>query len=153
MSALGNLLAEIRNRAIRISKLPVKNKWAKIQYQPAKLVKRTNWVVAKLTSPLLAWRLMALRDLSFYFLISNLVAVMLRFMEGRVKTKRVTGKKCPIPLSTFPCPLELALTLRASPSESWDVCRTFLMAPLKKEPCFEKIIKNEPLYLRHSSFN
>jgi hypothetical protein len=96
MSALGNLLADIRNRAIRISKLPVKNKWAKIQYQPAKLVKRTNWVVAKLTSPLLAWRLMALRDLSFYFLISNLVAVMLRFLEGRVKTKRVTGKKCPI---------------------------------------------------------
>jgi hypothetical protein len=152
MSALGNLLAEIRNRAIWISKLPVKNKWAKIQYLPAKLVKRTR-VVAKLTSPLLAWRLMALRELSFYFLISNLVAVMLRFMEGRVKTKRVTEKKCPIPLSTFPCPLELAPTLTASPSESWDVCRTFLMAPLKKGSCFEKIIKNESLYLRHSSFN
>ncbi len=39
--------------------------------------------------PLLAWRLMALRDFSFYFLISNLVAVVLRFLE-EVK-KNITG--------------------------------------------------------------
>jgi hypothetical protein len=40
----------------------------------------------------LALLLMALRDFSFYFLISNLVAVVLRFLEG-VRNKTGNTKK------------------------------------------------------------
>jgi hypothetical protein len=51
---------------------------------------------------------MALRDFSYYFFISNLVAVMIRFLErGTV-----------------------------SPSENSGVCRAFHMALLKKGPGF-----------------
>jgi hypothetical protein len=85
--------------------------------------------------PLLAWRLMALRVLSFYFLISNLVAVVLRFFEG-LKQNWLHEKKCATPLCTFPCPLELASTVPISPSESWGSFRAFLMALPKKKALF-----------------
>ncbi len=40
---------------------------------------RRSWYCVP-TSPVFTWRLMALRDFSFYFFISNLVAVVLRFL-------------------------------------------------------------------------
>jgi hypothetical protein len=53
--------------------------------------------------PLLAWRLMALRVLSFYFLISNLVAVVLRFLEG-LKQIGYMKKNAPLLYVHFPAP-------------------------------------------------
>jgi hypothetical protein len=45
---------------------------------------RRSWDTVQLHT-LLEWRLMVLGDLSFYFLIKNVVAVMLRFLEGGLK--------------------------------------------------------------------
>jgi hypothetical protein len=91
---------------------------------------------------------MALQDFSFYFLISNLVAVVLSFSEGGSK-HNWEHKKCAIPLFTFLYPLELAPTVPISPSESWGGCRAFLMA-LQKKDLVLKNHKKWPLDLRPS---
>jgi hypothetical protein len=54
-------------------------KYFYMHYLPAKLVHYTN------NQPFLAWCIMALPDFSFYFLIKNVVAVMVRFLKGRSK--------------------------------------------------------------------
>jgi hypothetical protein len=68
-------------------------------------ISKSNSTCCAHTVPLLTRRLTALRVFIFYFLISNLVAVILRFLEGGFETKLGTWKKYAPPLYVhFPTP-------------------------------------------------